>query len=105
MPEITLPFLKYLEKGQSPNIDRSLDIILDTVIYSSTALLNLFEAIKEIKALKTNPKTEEEIDQELTKLAIYHLSTGSVPKIIHLLAIKDRVLSSYNHETIKCSRT
>ena len=79
MPEITLPFLKYLEKGQSPNIDRSLDIILDTVIYSSTALLNLFEAIKEIKALKTNPKTEEEIDQELTKLAIYHLSTGNVP--------------------------
>ena len=55
-----------------------MDIILDTVIYSSTALLNLFEAIKEIKALKNNPKTEEEIDQELTKLAIYHLSTGNV---------------------------
>ena len=55
-----------------------MDIILDTVIYSSTALLNLFEAIKEIKALKNNPKTEEEIDQELTKLAIYHLSTGKV---------------------------
>lgn len=67
-----------ITSGQSPNIDRSLDIILDTVIYSSTALLNLFEAIKEIKALKNNPKTEEEIDQELTKLAIYHLSTATV---------------------------
>jgi len=78
LKEISRNITSYLEKGQSPNIDRSLDIILDTVIYSSTALLNLFEAIKEIKALKNNPKTEEEIDQELTKLAIYHLSTATV---------------------------
>jgi len=78
LKEISRNISSYLEKGQSPNIDRSLDIILDTVIYSSTALLNLFEAIKEIKALKNNPKTEEEIDQELTKLAIYHLSTATV---------------------------
>ena len=92
--EITLPFLKYLEKGQSPNIDRSLDIILDTVIYSSTALLNLFEAIKEIKALKNNPKTEEEIDQELTKLAIYHLSTGNGLEIFQLvtLILKNKIM-------------
>lgn len=78
LKEISRNITSYLEKGQSPNIDRSLDIILDTVIYSSTALLNLFEAIKEIKNLKNNPKTEEEIDQELTKLAIYHLSTATV---------------------------
>jgi len=78
LKEISRNIQSYLEKGQSPNIDRSLDIILDTVIYSSTALLNLFEAVKEIKNLKNNPKTEEQIDQELTKLAIYHLSTATI---------------------------
>ena len=41
----------------------------------------------EIKALKNNPKTEEEIDQELTKLAIYHLSTGNGLEIFQLAAL------------------
>ena len=42
--------IQCVQQGENPNIDRSLDIILDTVLYSSSVLLNLFESIPEIKA-------------------------------------------------------
>ena len=44
------------------------------MIYSSSVLLNLFETAQEIRAIAVNPQTEAEMDKELTRLAIFHLS-------------------------------
>ena len=37
-------------------------------------LLNLFETAQEIRTISNNPQTEAEMDKELTRLAIFHLS-------------------------------
>jgi len=78
LKEISRNIENYVSKGQTPNIDRSLDIILDTVIYSSSVLLNLFETAQEIRAIAVNPQTEAEMDRELTRLAIFHLSAPAI---------------------------
>ena len=49
LKEIARSIETCVQKGESPNIDRSLDIILDTILYSSTVFINLFESIQEIK--------------------------------------------------------
>lgn len=76
LKEISRSIEACVAKGDSPNIDRSLDIILDTILYSSTVFINLFESVEEIK--RDSNRTEAEIDRELTQLAIFHLTTSSV---------------------------
>lgn len=78
LKEISNNISNFIDKGHQPNLDRSLDILLDTVIYSSTVLLNLFQNANEIKAVSSNNRSEREINNELTHLAIYHLSTAAV---------------------------
>ena len=56
------------------------------MIYSSSVLLNLFETAQEIRAIAVNPQTEAEMDKELTRLAIFHLSApGRVYQNLNLI--------------------
>lgn len=77
LKEISRNIENCVREGQNPNIDRSLDILLDTTLYSSSILLNLFQ-----HALPTLPdqeaRSESDIDKELTQLAIYHLTTAAI---------------------------
>lgn len=77
LKEISRNIENCVREGQNPNIDRSLDILLDTTLYSSSILLNLFQ-----HALPTlpdqEPRSESDIDKELTQLAIYHLTTAAI---------------------------
>lgn len=77
LKEISRNIENCVREGQNPNIDRSLDILLDTTLYSSSILLNLFQY-----ALPVGPdqqsRSESEIDKELTQLAIYHLTTAAI---------------------------
>ena len=68
LKEISRSIESCVAKGESPNIDRSLDIILDTILYSSTVLINLFESIEEIK--RDSTRTEADIDRELTQAGV-----------------------------------
>lgn len=76
LKEISRNIENCCSKGETPNIDRNLDIILDTLLYSSNCFINLFESIEEFK--RDTSRSEAEIDRELTQLAIFHLTTSSV---------------------------
>ena len=41
--------LKHLKNGDVPNIDRSLDTLLDTILYVSNVLILLFKSIPELE--------------------------------------------------------
>lgn len=65
----------HIQNGDNPCIDRSLDTLLDTILYVSNVLLFLFNSVSE--GLE-NQESENEIEKQLTNLGVFHLTSAQI---------------------------
>lgn len=77
LKDISANIEKHLRNGDQPNIDRSLDTLLDTILYVSNVLVLLFKSIPELQ----NNDSTENIDKELIDLAVFHLTSALILKL------------------------
>ncbi|CAG5097328.1 Oidioi.mRNA.OKI2018_I69.XSR.g15027.t1.cds [Oikopleura dioica] len=77
LKDISTNIETHLQNGDVPNIDRSLDTLLDTILYVSNVLILLFKSIPELE----HPESPENVHKELINLAVFHLSAAQIQKV------------------------
>lgn len=95
LKDISTNIETHLKNGDVPNIDRSLDTLLDTILYVSNVLILLFKSIPELE----HPESPETVHRELINLAVFHLSAAQIQKVPKVpVKLQEQIVARPQHQ-------